>query len=281
MDEASLRQALQAISGKDLALRKAWYSPVAEAYQATRPSYPSALVGRAISAAKLSSSSRILELGCGPGTATVSFAALGCAMVCLEPNSDFCAMARQNCKACPSVQVINQAFEEWDLEPEAFDAVLAASSIHWIPAEIAYTKASRALKPDGHLILLWNKEPQPLAAIQAALAEVYQRHAPALGHTENRATQERILSGLGQTVLDSGRFHNLVAATLECSLTTTHEQYIDLLSTYSPYHTLDHRVRSALFSELKQCLVQQGFAELQLSYLSAVHIAQKLASFGQ
>jgi len=202
-------------------------------------------------------------------------------MVCLEPNSDFCAMARQNCKACPSVQVINQAFEEWDLKPEAFDAVLAASSIHWIPAEIAYTKASRALKPDGHLILLWNKEPQPFAAIQAALAEVYQRHAPALGHTENRATQDRILSGLGQTVLDSGRFHNLVAATLECSLTTTHEQYIELLSTYSPYHTLDHRVRSALFSELKQCLVQQGFAELQLSYLSAVHIAQKLASFGQ
>jgi hypothetical protein len=85
MDEASLKQALQAISGKDLSLRKAWYSPVAEAYQATRPSYPSELVGRAVSAAKLSSSSGILELGCGPGTATVSFAALGCAMVCLEP----------------------------------------------------------------------------------------------------------------------------------------------------------------------------------------------------
>ena len=202
-------------------------------------------------------------------------------MVCLEPNSDFCAMVRQNCKAYLSVQVINQSFEEWDLEPEAFDAVLAASSMHWIPAEIAYAKASRALKPDGHLILLWNKEPQPSAAIQAALAEVYQRHAPALGRYEDKATQERILSGLGQMMINSGRFHNLVAATLECALTTTHEQYIDLLSTYSPYHTLDHRVRSALFSELKQCLVQQGFAELQLSYLSAVHIAQKLASFGQ
>jgi SAM-dependent methyltransferase len=281
MDEASLRQALQAISGKDLSLRKAWYSPVAEAYQATRPSYPSALVGRAVSAAKLSSSSRILELGCGPGTATVPFAALGCSMVCLEPNSDFCAMAKVKCTSYPSVQVINQSFEEWDLEPEAFDAVLAASSIHWIPAEIAYAKASRALKPDGHLILLWNKEPQPSAAIQAALSEVYQRHAPALGHTEDRATQERILSGLGQMMLDSGRFHNLVAATVECSLTTTPDQYIDLLATYSPYHKLDPRVRSAMFSELKQCLVEQGVGELQLSYLSAVHIAQRMPSFGQ
>ena len=99
--------------------------------------------------------------------------ALACAMVCLEPNSDFCAMVRQNCKAYLSVQVINQSFEEWDLEPEAFDAVLAASSMHWIPAEIGYAKASDALKEDGHLILLWNKEPQPeqlRSAFSAVLA---------------------------------------------------------------------------------------------------------------
>jgi len=161
MDDATLSQALHAISDKDLALRKAWYSPVAEVYQATRPCYPSELIGKAIRSAKLSSPSRILELGCGPGTATVAFAQLGCPMVFLEPNSDFWAMARMNCQPYPSVQVINQSFEEWDSEPEAFDAVLAASSMHWIPAEIGYAKASHALKKDGFLILLWTKEPRP------------------------------------------------------------------------------------------------------------------------
>lgn len=120
----------------------------------------SQLVGMAVSAAKHSSSSRILEIGCGPGTATVAFAQLGFPMVCLEPNPNFCAMARMNCQPYPSVHVINQSMEDWDLEPQAFDAVLAASSMHWIPAE------------------------------------VYQRHAPALGRTQNKATQERILSGL-------------------------------------------------------------------------------------
>jgi len=168
MNDATLSQALQTISGHDSELKEAWYSPVAEAYQATRPSYPSDLIDKAIKAAKLSSSSRILELGCGPGTATVAFAQLGFPLVCLEPNPNFCAMARMHCHPCASVQVINQSFEDWDLEPEAFDAVLAASSIHWIPAEIAYAKASRALKPDGHLILLWNKEPQPFPPLQAA-----------------------------------------------------------------------------------------------------------------
>jgi SAM-dependent methyltransferase len=94
-------------------------------------------------------------------------------MVCLEPNPDFWAMARMNCQPYPAVQVINRSFEEWDLEPEAFDAVLAASSMHWIPAEIGYAKASDALKEDGYLILLWNKEPQPeqlRSAFSAVLA---------------------------------------------------------------------------------------------------------------
>jgi SAM-dependent methyltransferase len=73
-------------------------------------------------------------------------------MVCLEPNPDFCDLAKMNCRSYPSVKVINQSFEEWNLEPEAFDAVLAASSMHWIPSEIAYAKASNALKDDGFLI---------------------------------------------------------------------------------------------------------------------------------
>jgi SAM-dependent methyltransferase len=280
MDDATLNQALQAISGQDPELRKAWYSPVAEVYQATRPSYPSELIGKAVSAAKLSSSSRILEIGCGPGTATVTFAQLGCPMVCLEPNPDFCAMARMNCQPYPSVQVINQSFEDWDPEPEAFDAVLAASSMHWIPAEIGYAKASHALKKDGFLILLWNKEPQPSASLQEAIAEVYQRHAPALGRTEDRATQERILSGLGQMMFDSGRFHNLVTATVECSLIYTADQFIALLGTYSPYLKLDPLSRSALFTGLRQFLVEQSEVEILLSYLSAYHVAQKIASVG-
>jgi SAM-dependent methyltransferase len=75
-------------------------------------------------------------------------------------------MARLNCRSYPSVEVINTPFEKWDLEPEAFDAVLAASSMHWIPSEVAYPKAHSALKNDGHLVLLWNKELRPDRSIQ-------------------------------------------------------------------------------------------------------------------
>ena len=75
MDDASLRQTIKDISGKDLEQRKSWYSPAAEAYESTRPRYPSELISQAVKVAQLSSSSRILEIGSGPGTATTSFAA--------------------------------------------------------------------------------------------------------------------------------------------------------------------------------------------------------------
>jgi SAM-dependent methyltransferase len=161
MDYDNLKQTIKGISSSNHELKKGWYSPAAEAYNSTRPHYPRELVDKAINAAKLFQSSRILEVGSGPGTATVSFAKLGYPMLCIEPNPDFCAMTRLNCRSYSSVEVINKSFEEWTLDPEVFDAVLAASSMHWIPSEIGYAKASSALKDDGFLILLWNKELQP------------------------------------------------------------------------------------------------------------------------
>ncbi|HBH73697.1 MAG TPA: hypothetical protein DDY43_09695 [Synechococcales bacterium UBA10510] len=173
MDCKELKQAIKRIASKDLEQRKSWYSSAADAYNFARLKCLCTLVEEAIKVALLSSSSRILEIGSGPGTATTSFAQIGCRMVCIELNPDFCELAIINCQSYPSANVINKSFEEWNLEPEAFDAVLAASSMHWIPAEIGYAKASSALK------------------------------------------QEDILTGLGQMMLDSGRFRNLVTATKE------------------------------------------------------------------
>jgi protein-L-isoaspartate O-methyltransferase len=281
MDYTKLKQAIKGILSKGLEQRKSWYSPASEAYNSARPKYPSELVDKAVNAAQLTQSSRILEIGSGLGTATASFAELGCHIVCIEPNPDFCELAKMNCESYPSVEVIKKSFEEWDLEPEAFDAVLAASSMHWIPSKIGYPKASRALKEDGYLILLWNKELQPCKSMQNALSDVYQLHAPSLGRYEDGKTQEDILAGLGQMMLDSGRFRNLVTATVETSLTYTPDQYISLLSTYSSYLKLDHGTRNALFAGLRQCILKNGAGEIRLSYLSAYHVSQKMKNFSE
>ncbi|MBV9390181.1 MAG: class I SAM-dependent methyltransferase [Chroococcidiopsidaceae cyanobacterium CP_BM_ER_R8_30] len=225
--------------------------------------------------AQLSSNSKILEVGCGPGTATVALARLGYSMVCLEPNPDFYRLAKKNCALYPNVEIQNTSFEEWTLETEKFDAVLAASSFHWIPLEVGYPKAADALREDGQLILLWNNELQPRREVYQSLSEVYKVHAPSVARYEEIEDQEESLRWLGQIVIDSGKFKDLVLEQFVCEVTYSVEDYLMLLNTYSPYLKLDSQSRDALFAGLREKIEQNYGGNLQLSYLSAFHIAQK------
>lgn len=264
--------------GQDLEQRKHWYSPAAEAYNQVRPRYPQALIDRVVEIAQLSSDSSILEVGCGPAIATPAFATLGCRMVCIEPNPDFYHLAQQNCQSYPNVEIQNCSFEEWTLEPETFDAVLAASSFHWIPPEIGYPKAAAALHPEGHLILLWNKELQPRYEVYQQLSQVYETHAPSLNRSyEDSAMQTAILNELGQMAIASGYFKDLVAGQFEVEVTYSVAQYLMLLNTYSPHLRLEPQQKQHLFAGLRQAL-EQNSDTIPLSYVSAFHIARPICN---
>jgi SAM-dependent methyltransferase len=256
--------------------RKTWYSSVADAYNRVRPRYPQELINCAVELAQLASDAQILELGCGPGIATLPFAQLGFSMVCLEPSQESCQLARLNCAQYPNVEILNTTFEEWELEAERFNAVMAATSFHWMPPEIATSKSAAALKERGFLILLWNTAPQPAYEVYEVLREVYQTWAPAISGYEEIATHEQNLRELGQDVIDSGLFEGFVWEQLLCDVTYSIDDYLALLSTLSPYIRLDRHQRDSLFAGLRSALDRHCGSSVQTSYLSVVQIAQKI-----
>ncbi|MCP9848414.1 trans-aconitate 2-methyltransferase [Cyanobium sp. Morenito 9A2] len=278
MNDADLKQSIASYGARDLGERKSWYSAAAQVYERARPAYPQELIEQVIKVAGLTRYSRILEVGCGPATATLGLAPLGCPMVCLEPNPNFAAAARRRCEAYPSIEIVESAFEEWTLDGQAFDAVLAASSFHWVTLEVAYRKASSALNERGHLILLWNMELQPSKATHELLLEAYELHAPELIRHETRAEQQQVLSVLAQLALESDLFGNLQEGSVETQLTCSADQYLDSLATYSPYLRLDPERRSALFAELHRIIDKLPGGQIALSYLSAFQITQKRPS---
>lgn len=266
-DEPALRQT----DSKDFDQKRTWYSPVAEIYYNARPAYPASQINRAVALAQLSSEASILEIGCGPGNATVAFAQYGFLMTCLEPNPDFCQLAQRNCASYPKVEICNATFEEWELKERQFDAVLSANAFHWIPPEIKYVKAAEALHNDGFLILLWNLTPEPSYEVYQAIEEVYQIHAPSLVRYEGAETQAEILKGFGQEMQDSGYFRNLVMEQILCNVTYNIDQYLNLLSTL---RRLEPQAKDLLFAGLREKLKPFG-DRIELSFLSAVHVAQK------
>ena len=266
------------IASKTYEQRKNWYSEIADAYHKTRPRYPQQLINRVVELAEFPANANILEIGCGPGIATVPFAEFGFAMLCLEPSQPACQLARQNCVTYPSVEIKNQTFEEWELEAEKFNAVLAATSFHWVSPEIRYQKTAAALKDKGSLILLWNAGVLPQDEVYRVLDEVYQNQAPSLAeyHTKERANQAESIKELGQNVIDSGLYEDLIYEQLVCEITYSIEDYLALLQTYSEYIALDEQKRKSLLASLREALEKNCGNSIKASYLSAFHIAKKL-----
>ncbi|WP_293150546.1 MULTISPECIES: class I SAM-dependent methyltransferase [unclassified Microcoleus] len=258
--------------------RKNWYSEIAGFYNKTRPRYPQQLINRVVELAELPSNANILEIGCGPGIATVPFAELGFAMLCLEPSQPACQLAQQNCATYPFVEIKNQTLEEWELETDKFNAVLAATSFHWVSPEIRYQKTAAALKDKGSLILLWNAGVLPEDEVYRVLNEVCQTQAPSLAvyHAKERVNQAESIKEIGQNIIDSGLYEDLIYEQLVCEITYSIEDYLNLLQTYSEYIALDEQKRKSLLTNLGEALAKNCVNIIKASYISAFHIAKKL-----
>lgn len=255
----------------DLQQRRDWYSPVANIYYNARPNYPNELINWSVVLAQLSSDATILEVGCGPGNATLAFAQFGISMTCLEPNPNFCRLVQHNCTPYPNIVIHNTSFEEWGLEAKQFNAVLAANAFHWISPEVRYAKAAAALRDDGFLILLWNLTPEPKYEVYQTLKEVYQAYAPSRVRYEGAEIQAEILREFRQEVSDSGYFKELIVEQTACEVTYSIDDYLKLLRTH---RGLEPRTEALLLAGLREKL-EKIVDSVQLSFLSAVHVARK------
>src|SRR4051812_20711930 len=103
-----------------------------ELYDRVRPGYPDALFEDLEELAGLRPGSRVLEVGCGTGQATVALARRGYEIVAVELGAGLAGLARRNLAAFGAARVVNAAFEEWPLPAESFDVVAVATAFHWL-----------------------------------------------------------------------------------------------------------------------------------------------------
>jgi SAM-dependent methyltransferase len=264
------KQPKQAASAKSLEQKSTWYSPVANIYYRARPPYPTEQIARITSLAQLSSKSSILEIGCGPGNATVAFAQLGFSMTCLDPNQSFCELAKSNCAVhSPKVEVLNTSFEKWQpAEKQSYDAVLSANAFHWLLPKIKYAKSSEVLKTNGYLMLLWNLTPEPEYEVYKQLEPLYKEHVPSLCRHEGEGIQREILENFSLEVEKSNYFEKPTTEYISSKVVYKTDDYIDLLTTL---RKIEPQAKELLSKGVKERVGES----VQLSFLSAIQVAQK------
>ena len=147
-------------------------------YHGARPPYPQATWDALVQRAGLRAGIDILEIGAGTGLATIPLLKHDPArLVAIEPDARL-AVFLAKVAADPRLAVVNETFEDAELQPASFDLVVSATAFHWLDAVPALKLINGLLRSDGSLALIWNvfgdaSRPDPF---HDATAHLFQGH---------------------------------------------------------------------------------------------------------
>ncbi len=248
------------------------FDEVADLYDRVRPRYPEQLVEDIVALAGITSSSRVLEVGCGTGQATVLFARRGCPILCLEPGKNLARLAARNCAGFPNVRIETAMFEDWTPPgPGTFDLVMSAQAFHWIDPAIRFVKSAQVLRSDGTLALFWNIPQGGGSNRHQAVQAAYARHAPSLADLlsgrQKEAPEEDLIDA-------SGLYGTVVMSRYRWSRTYTAEDYASLMETQSDHRALPPEQRTALLQAVREAIIRHGGA-ITIDYVTRLYIARK------
>jgi SAM-dependent methyltransferase len=246
------------------------FNEVAVEYDRIRPTYPDALVDQACEVAGIGDGDRVLEVGCGTGQLTRSLLARGLRVTALEPGDQLIRVAEENLRDAGDVEFVHARLEDAQLPRESYEAVFAASAIHWVDPDLSWRKIADALAPSGTLALIQYFGLQERRSVddQEALLSVLLRRASEIAQTwpvyrdldctlagvrERRLNVADAWGWLGS--YDVGRdyatdlFEELQLATAPTLIEHTADELNALLGTMSFWARLSPDQRDALVSE--------------------------------
>lgn len=155
-----------------------------EVYERGRPDYPSGVV----EALKITSDTRVLDLGCGTGKLTRMVAHAN--VLGVEPLASMRAGFRV---ATPDLHIVGGTAEAIPVRDSSFDVVTCASAFHWFDHDRALPEIHRCLSPGGRLGVIWNRRDklEGWAAEFWAITETYRGDTPGYRTNSWREAIER------------------------------------------------------------------------------------------
>ncbi len=251
------------------------FAHAAELYDLMRPRYPELLFTDLAITAGLTAGSRVLEIGCGTGQATVSLAKMGYAIVAVELSGELAALAARNVATFPLVRVVTGNFEEWPFPVASFDLVASFTAWHWIDPEVRMTRAADALRAGGTLAVVATHH------VAGGTEEFFVRVQECYEQWDPKTPPGLRLQPSASIPTDSsefdasGLFGRVQNRRYEVDITYTSAEYLDVLSTYSGHIALDPKQRNGLYACIGSLIDDQFDGAITKRYLFEASTAQK------
>jgi len=232
-------------------------------YDKFRPSYAARMFDDVISFSSLNSSKKALEIGIGTGKATQPFLKTGCKLTAIEIGDKMAEFSRKRFENFNNLEIINQDFENVQLDEGSYDLIYSASAFHWIPPEIGLPKVYRLLKNNG--VFAWISN-QPIPAkehefIYGELKKVYEKYSQHIGenkqHLGHRQDAEEKLIERADALKQYG-FIDIQSRTYPASRTIDADEYAGLVGTYSRHMAMPEEIRTPFLQEIRDTINHCG-----------------------
>jgi SAM-dependent methyltransferase len=247
------------------------FDQVASVYRASRPDYPEALIDDVVSYAKLKPNDTVLEVGCGTGQATKSFATRDLQILAIDPGAEMVRTAREALANFTNVELIEATFEAWPANKAVFQLIIAAQSWHWVSPEVRFAKAAEVLSPSGSLAVFGHVPvglPEPLLE---QFQGIFLRHTGAWGiPPEARYLPSGPFKGWFD---ESGLFGPVKHECYSWRWRHTTSSYINFLGTRSDVRMLAPPIRKELLGEIAEAIGDRG-GEFDVEYETHLYIAR-------
>jgi len=251
------------------------FDEVAELYDRARPGYPPGLFDDLVELAGLSPGSRVLEIGCGTGQATIPLAERGLDITCVELGEGLARVARRNVAGFPRVEVVTADFEDWESELRGFDAVVAFTAFHWLDPELRFEKSARLLLPGGALCVVGTQHVLPLGG-DMFFAEVQADYDAIAPDPDNRPPPlPEEVPDLSSEFAACGRFGAVAVRRYVWDVEYSADTYIDVLETYSGHRSMEPALRERLYERIRRRIEARPSGRVRKSHLAILHVAQR------
>jgi SAM-dependent methyltransferase len=247
------------------------FDQVASVYRTARPNYPEALVHHVVSYADLKPNDPVLEVGCGTGQATKSFAMRGLRIVAIDPGPEMVRAARETLANFDNVEVIETTFEAWPADKAPFRLIIAAQSWHWVSPELRFAKAAKVLSSNGSLAVFGQVPVGLPTSLLERFKEIFLRHSRWVAPKEAWYLPNGPLQGLFDK---SGLFDPVEHQCYPWTWRHTRSSYMDFLRTWSDVRMLTPSKREELLGDISKAIDVHG-EEFDVDYEAHLYIARR------
>lgn len=248
------------------------FNRIADVYRRVRPAYPAAMFDDLAELTGIEAGDRVLEIGCGPGQASVPLAERGYDLLAVELGPRLAELAAERLAPYPSARVVVADFDHWTPDQAGFAVVFSSTAFHWLDPATRYDRTADLLADGGCLAVAGTRH--VMGGTERFFLDVqscYRRYYQGDSDPPPRADQVPYGTFLGS----GGRYGKPVFRRYEWDVEYDTADYLALLSTYSATLELSPPAAAGLLRDIGRLIEGRYGGRVAKRYLAELRVARR------